>query len=153
VRGFGFFMVKAYGWAFSSPLRKIYYNITTTGLSVAIALLIGTIELLQVLGGELSLHGRFFNALAALNFESLGYAIVALFVVGWALFGFDLEISSHGRTLGCVGVSPISGAWTQRKAERNFQQHTHRIAAAVYPDRNNLGNSRFDALALDNAGA
>lgn len=81
----GVFMVRAYSWAFSTPLRKIYYNITTTSLSVAVALLIGTVELLQVLGGELSLHGRFFNALAALNFESLGYAIVALFVVGWAL--------------------------------------------------------------------
>jgi high-affinity nickel-transport protein len=49
----GVFMVKAYGWAFSSPLRKIYYNITTTSLSVAIALLIGTVELFQVLAGEL----------------------------------------------------------------------------------------------------
>jgi high-affinity nickel-transport protein len=81
----GVFMVEAYSWAFSSPLRKIYYNITTTSLSVAIALLIGTVELLQVLGGELCLHGRFFSALAALDFESLGYAIVAVFVIGWAL--------------------------------------------------------------------
>jgi high-affinity nickel-transport protein len=81
----GVFMVKAYRWAFSSPLRKIYYNITTTSLSVAIALLIGTIELLQVLAIQLNLHGPFFSALAALNFESLGYAIVALFVIGWVL--------------------------------------------------------------------
>jgi high-affinity nickel-transport protein len=81
----GVFMVRAYSWAFSSPLRKIYYNITITSLSVAIALLIGTVELLQVLSRELNLHGQFFNALAALDFESLGYAIVALFVVGWAL--------------------------------------------------------------------
>jgi nickel/cobalt transporter (NiCoT) family protein len=44
----GIFMVKAYSWAFSRPLRKIYYNITTTSLSVAIALVIGTVELLQV---------------------------------------------------------------------------------------------------------
>ena len=69
----------------SSPLRKIYYNITTRSLSVAIALLIGTVELLQVLAEELDLHGPFFNALAALDFESLGFAIVALFVVGWVL--------------------------------------------------------------------
>lgn len=81
----GVFMVKAYSWAFSSPLRKIYYNITTTTLSVAVALLIGTIELLQVLGGALNWHGRFFSTLAALDFETLGYAIVAMFVVGWAL--------------------------------------------------------------------
>ena len=81
----GVFMVNAYSWAFSSPLRKIYYNLTTTSLSVAIALLIGTVELFQVLAMELNLHGRFFDALAALNFESLGYAIVAFFAVGWAL--------------------------------------------------------------------
>jgi high-affinity nickel-transport protein len=81
----GVFMVKAYSWAFSSPLRKIYYNITATSLSVAIALIIGTVELLQVLGAELNLRGRFFNTLAALNFELLGYSIVALFVIAWAL--------------------------------------------------------------------
>jgi high-affinity nickel-transport protein len=54
-------------------------------LSVATALVIGTVELLQVLARELNLHSRFFNALAALNFESLGYAIVAFFAAGWAL--------------------------------------------------------------------
>ncbi len=81
----GVFMVRAYSWAFSSPLRKIYYNITTTSLSVAIALLIGTVELLQVLARELNLRGPFFDALTALDFESLGYGIVALFVAGWAL--------------------------------------------------------------------
>ncbi len=80
----GVFMVKAYSWAFSSPLRKIYYNITTTSLSVAVALLIGTIELLQVLAAELKLRGNFFDALDSLNFETLGYVIVGLFAVGWA---------------------------------------------------------------------
>jgi high-affinity nickel-transport protein len=80
----GVFMVKAYSWAFSSPLRKIYYNITTTSLSVAVALLIGTIELLQVLAAQLKLRGHFFDALDSLNFETLGYVIVGLFVVGWA---------------------------------------------------------------------
>jgi nickel/cobalt transporter (NiCoT) family protein len=79
----GVFMAKAYGWALSSPMRKIYYNITTTGLSVAVALLVGTIELLQVMAAQLDLHGEFFTWLAALDFESLGYLIVAMFVVGW----------------------------------------------------------------------
>ena len=81
----GVFMVQAYGWAFSSPLRKIYYNITTTTLSVAVALLIGTIELLQVLAMELGFRGGFFSALSALNFETLCYLIVGLFVTGWAI--------------------------------------------------------------------
>ncbi|HUN57275.1 MAG TPA: HoxN/HupN/NixA family nickel/cobalt transporter [Candidatus Binataceae bacterium] len=80
----GIFMVKAYGWAFSSPLRKIYYNLSTTSLSVVIALLIGSVELLQVMATELKLHGRVIDALGALDFESLGYLIVALFVLWWA---------------------------------------------------------------------
>jgi high-affinity nickel-transport protein len=79
----GMFMVRAYGWALSSPLRKIYYNITITTLSIAVALMIGTIELLQVIVAALGLHGRFFDALAAFSFETLGYWIVGLFLVGW----------------------------------------------------------------------
>lgn len=80
----GAFMAKAYGWAFSNPLRKIYYNITTTSLSVAVALLVGTIELLQGLVTELRLCNHFFDVLSALDFETLGYIIVAVFVCGWA---------------------------------------------------------------------
>ena len=68
----GVLMCKAYDWAFLNPLRKIFYNITTTGLSVAVALLVGTIELLQVLIGMLGLHGRFFDFIAGLNFGDLG---------------------------------------------------------------------------------
>ena len=53
----GSFMNFAYGWAFSKPVRKVYYNITITGLSVAVAVIIGTVELLSVLQSELNLHG------------------------------------------------------------------------------------------------
>jgi len=81
----GILMSKAYNWAFINPLRKIFYNITTTGLSVAVALLIGTIELLQVLIGMLDLHGTFFDFVAALNFGVLGYLIVGMFLLAWAL--------------------------------------------------------------------
>jgi high-affinity nickel-transport protein len=80
----GILMSKAYNWAFINPLRKIFYNITTTGLSVAVALLIGTIELLQVFIGMLHLHGAFFDVVAALNFGALGYLIVGLFLLAWA---------------------------------------------------------------------
>ena len=55
----GAFMSQAYGWAFSNPIRKVYYNITVTSLSVAVALLIGTIELMQVMAAKLSLDGGF----------------------------------------------------------------------------------------------
>src|SRR6266581_67879 len=79
----GAFMAKAYDWAFSSPLRKVYYNMTTTGLSVFVALGIGTIEYLQVISAKLKINSGVFGWLDKLNFEVLGYAIVATFVVTW----------------------------------------------------------------------
>jgi high-affinity nickel-transport protein len=81
----GVLMSKAYNWAFINPLRKIFYNIATTGLSAAVALVIGTIELLQVLIGMRNLHGAFFDFLANLNFGILGYLIVGMFFLAWAL--------------------------------------------------------------------
>ena len=80
----GVFIAKAYGWAFSSPVRRVYYNLTVTSLSVFVALAVGTVELLQVLGDRLHLHGPVFGWLHGLDFEVLGYVIVALFVLTWA---------------------------------------------------------------------
>jgi len=79
----GVFMSHAYGWAFSNPVRKVYYNMTVTTLSVVVALAIGTVELLQVLSARLSLGGGFWTWIDNLNFGSLGYLIVALFVLMW----------------------------------------------------------------------
>jgi high-affinity nickel-transport protein len=79
----GVLMVKAYHWAFVNPLRKIFYNITTTSLSIVVALLIGTIELLQVLGTMLHLDGPMFHFIGALDFGVLGYVIVAIFLLAW----------------------------------------------------------------------
>jgi high-affinity nickel-transport protein len=81
----GVLMTKAYHWAFINPLRKIFYNITTTGLSVAVALLVGSVELLQVFIGLLQLHGRFVDSVAALDFGVLGYIIVGMFIFAWGL--------------------------------------------------------------------
>jgi nickel/cobalt transporter (NiCoT) family protein len=81
----GAFMTRAYGWAFSNPIRKVYYNITVTSLSIVVALAVGTVELLQVLSTRLALEGGFWDWLNGLDFETLGYAIVALFVVMWAM--------------------------------------------------------------------
>jgi high-affinity nickel-transport protein len=81
----GAFMNFAYGWAFSQPIRKIYYNLTVTGLSVAVALLIGTIELISVLAEKLGLTGEPWDFVAGLDLNLIGYAIVALFVVTWAV--------------------------------------------------------------------
>jgi high-affinity nickel-transport protein len=80
----GAFMSQAYGWAFSNPIRKVYYNITVTSLSVAVALVVGSVELLQVLATRLGLEAGFWGWLNALDFEKLGYAIVGLFVLTWA---------------------------------------------------------------------
>jgi len=80
----GAFMSQAYGWAFSNPIRKVYYNITVTSLSVAVALLIGTIELLQVMAAKFSLEGGFWSFLDSLDFGHIGYVVVGLFVATWA---------------------------------------------------------------------
>ena len=80
----GAFMSQAYGWAFANPVRKVYYNITVTSLSVAVALLIGTIELLQVASAKFGLEDGFWGFLNNIDFGTLGYAIVGLFVLTWA---------------------------------------------------------------------
>jgi nickel/cobalt transporter (NiCoT) family protein len=81
----GAFMAGAYGWAFSNPVRKVYYNITITSLSIVVALAIGTVELLQVLSTRLALSGGFWDWLRNLDFETLGYAVVGLFILMWAM--------------------------------------------------------------------
>ncbi len=81
----GAFMNFAYGWAFSKPVRKVYYNIAVTGLSVVVALAIGTIEVCQVLSDRLSLSGGFWDWCNNLDFNVVGYCIAALFVVTWVV--------------------------------------------------------------------
>jgi nickel/cobalt transporter (NiCoT) family protein len=90
----GILMSKAYRWAFENPLRKIFYNITTTGLSIAVALLVGTIELLQVLVSTLDLHGKVYDAIIGLDFGVVGYLIVGMFLMAWAL---SVALWKYGR--------------------------------------------------------
>ena len=79
----GSFMNFAYGWAFSKPVRKVYYNIVITGLSVAVALFIGGLEILQVLANQLDLKGGLWNYAANFNLNSAGFIITAVFLVVW----------------------------------------------------------------------
>lgn len=79
----GSFMNFAYGWAFSKPVRKVYYNIVITSLSVAVALFVGGLELLQVLAKQLNLTGGAWNYVGSFNLNSAGYIIVATFAVVW----------------------------------------------------------------------
>jgi high-affinity nickel-transport protein len=81
----GSFMNFAYGWAFADPVRKIYYNFVITALSVAVALLIGTIELLSLLAGQFGWTGGAWDWISGLNLNLIGYFIVGLFVVTWAV--------------------------------------------------------------------
>jgi high-affinity nickel-transport protein len=79
----GAFMTKAYAWAFAHPIRKVFYNMTVTALSVFVALFVGSVELLQILVVKLDLHGGFWQQVQGLDFGSMGFIIVAAFVVTW----------------------------------------------------------------------
>ncbi|MGA2835962.1 MAG: HoxN/HupN/NixA family nickel/cobalt transporter [Acidimicrobiales bacterium] len=79
----GCFMNVAYGWAFFNPVRKVYYNLAITGLSVAICFFIGTVEVLGLLPTELHLHGRFWNDMAGFNINTAGFVIVGMFLLTW----------------------------------------------------------------------
>jgi high-affinity nickel-transport protein len=90
----GSFMNFAYGWAFSKPVRKIYYNITVTGLSVAVALVIGTIELGGLVASRLGLAGPFWTWLENIDLNTVGFMIVGMFVATWAI---ALAVWKYGR--------------------------------------------------------
>jgi nickel/cobalt transporter (NiCoT) family protein len=90
----GCFMNFAYGWAFSKPVRKVYYNITITGLSVAVALIIGTIELVSILTDKLGIETGPLAAVGSLDLNVVGFAIVGLFVLTWAI---ALSVWKFGR--------------------------------------------------------
>jgi high-affinity nickel-transport protein len=81
----GVLMLGAYGWAFNKPIRKLYYNLTITFVSVLVAVLIGGIEALGLLADRLSLVGPFWSFIGRLNdnFGNLGYLIIAIFIVSW----------------------------------------------------------------------
>jgi high-affinity nickel-transport protein len=104
----GVLMLGAYGWAFMKPIRKLYYNITITAVSVVVAVLIGGLETLNLIGGQLGLTdgGGFWGAIGAINdnFGVLGYVIIGIFVLSWLgsvvfynLKGYDrVEVNTAG---------------------------------------------------------
>ncbi len=81
----GAVMTHAYGWAFADPLRKVYYNLVVTGASVAVALVIGSVRLLQVASSALGLECGVWGRLQALDFVHLGYFVVGLLAAAWAV--------------------------------------------------------------------
>jgi len=82
-------MLGAYGWAFAKPIRKLYYNLTITAVSVAVAVVVGGLEVLNLIGDRLGLTGEggFWGAIGSINdnFGVLGYAIVGIFVAAWLI--------------------------------------------------------------------
>ena len=81
----GVFMNAAYGWAFAKPVRKVFYNITITGISVAVALIIGTIELIGVIADQAHITAGPISAIANIPLEYAGYGIVGLFFAAWVV--------------------------------------------------------------------
>ncbi len=81
----GAFMNAAYHWAFARPVRKAYYNITVTALSVAVAVVIGVVELVSAVADRLGIHDGVIGAVAGVSLDRAGYGIVALFVATWAV--------------------------------------------------------------------
>lgn len=84
----GVFMTTAYNWAFSTPLRKVYYNLSVTGISVVAALFIGLIELAQIITPKLGLMGGVWEWIQNLDFGGIGYILVGLFILSWGLSYF-----------------------------------------------------------------
>ena len=81
----GCFMNFAYDWAFAKPVRKVYYNLTITGLSVFVAFFIGTIEILGLIGQEYGLDGGFWAFMGSFNINKAGFVIVGVFVLTWVV--------------------------------------------------------------------
>ena len=81
----GCFMNFAYDWAFARPVRKVFYNLTITGLSVFVALFVGTIEFLGLIGSEYNLSGGFWAFMADFDINKAGFVIVGMFIATWAI--------------------------------------------------------------------
>ena len=81
----GCFMVFAYDWAFTNPVRKVFYNLTITGLSVAVAFVVGTVEILGLIGQSTHLDSPFWQFFRRFNINAAGFVIVGLFVVTWVV--------------------------------------------------------------------
>jgi high-affinity nickel-transport protein len=92
-------MMGAYGWAFVKPIRKLYYNMTITFVSVVVALVVGGIEALGIIGDRLGLDQGFWSLIANLNanFGTLGYLIIGIFVMSWVISALIYHLRGYDR--------------------------------------------------------
>ena len=93
----GVLMIGAYNWAFVKPIRKLYYNLTITSVSVIVAVVVGGIEALGLIGDQLGLEGGFWDGIGALNdnFGTLGYAIVGIFIAAWIVSALIYKLKRY----------------------------------------------------------
>jgi nickel/cobalt transporter (NiCoT) family protein len=109
----GVLMCKAYDWAYLNPLRKVFYNVVITAISVLVAFILGTVELLQVLIGSLSLRGGVSDLISKMDFGIWGYGIVGLFLVAWgvsvALWRFRRYVERNQRISSSPGWQSLPG--------------------------------------------
>ena len=104
----GILMLGAYGWAFLNPLRKLFYNITVTSVSVIVALLVGGIETLGLLGDQFHYKGSFWDFIGSLNdnFGNLGYLIIAIFALCWLVSMLVYRVKGYDK----IAITPPTAA-------------------------------------------
>jgi len=129
----GVFMIFAYGWAFSQPVRKIYYNIVITGLSVAVALVIGVIEIVSIVAQKLAITDGPLAAVGGLDLNNVGFIIVGVFVVTWVVAVVVWYVGrveeKWSQNLKPVrpayGSDPVTRAGSEETVELPTQAHVH----------------------------
>jgi len=105
----GIFMSTAYKLVFSSPLRKVYYNLTITGLSILAAGVIGIIEVFQVIAQERNFNSGFWLWLQNLNFNIMGHILVVMFIMVWFVSFIGWKVFRLGDSdLNCVVEQDVS---------------------------------------------
>lgn len=101
-------MLGAYGWAFVKPVRKLYYNLNITLVSVLIALVIGTIEFMSIIAGKFNLTGGLWDWVGELDFETIGYAIIIIFVVSWTVSTLIYKVKKYDSIEAITETGPAS---------------------------------------------
>jgi high-affinity nickel-transport protein len=107
----GVLMLGAYGWAFVHPVRKLYYNLTITAVSVLIAFVVGTLEVLGVIGGKYDLHGAFWHGIGTLNndyhFGMIGVLVIGIFILSWIISVVAYRCMNYRQLELMTGNSPL----------------------------------------------
>jgi high-affinity nickel-transport protein len=104
----GILMLGAYGWAYIKPIRKLYYNLNITLVSVLIAFLVGGIEVLSIVGERLNLRGGIWDAVSGLDFSLIGVGIIVIFVLSWAISTLVYRWKDYDNLP--VSSTPLQGA-------------------------------------------